>query len=579
MGNRKNRGRKYRRKKKVFYGPKNLPEVATGDEADAEEVAPTHSRSASARKLLELSPWDNNSCREISDNSDSTSSGTSSGTSASNSESEADDDDAANTGNRVIDFQSLQNAISTMCVCSHCHSGDVKLIETSREGLGSAFLLECQNKECMESLSFSSSPKSRFYDVNRRSVLAMRRIGRGYTSMQKFCGIMNLPPPLRERHFQRHQRALQQAATVVATRSMNIAAEELLQEQSDGEVAVTFDGTWQRRGFSSLNGVFVCISWSTGRVLDFHVSSKFCHRCTSINSRLESSAVSKQEYEKLMEEHKESCTVNTTRSSPGMESEAARILWMRSEAKRKLKYVTYIGDGDSKGYKEVCQAKPYPDREVVKEECIGHIQKRMGKALRDLKKAKKGEKLSDGLGIGGPGRLTDKLIDTLQTYYGLAIRQHSNDLQPMAKAIWAGLLHRCSTDAKPQHHCCPDGIDSWCGYKRMEAGAQAKYHHHNIIPKAVMEVIKPVYLRLADRSVLEKCLMGATQNANEAFNGVLWRMCPKESFCSAAVVELSACIAITTFNHGAVTLSAVLEEMSCQKGTFTQSALAEQKGL
>ena len=44
--------------------------------------------------------------------------------------------------------------------------------------------------------------------------------------------------------------------------------------------------TWQRRGFSSLNGAFVCISWLTGRVLDFYVSSKFCHHCTSMNARI-----------------------------------------------------------------------------------------------------------------------------------------------------------------------------------------------------------------------------------------------------------------------------------------------------
>ena len=260
----------------------------------------------------------------------------------------------------------------------------------------------------------------------------------------------------------------------------------LLQEQSKGEVAAMFDGTRQRRRFSSLNGIFVCITWLTGRVLDFNVSSKFYHHHTSLNSCLESSAVSK-ENDKLMGEHMGTCTLNTTRLSPGMESEAARVLGTRSEAKHSLKYLTHIGDGDSKGHKEVCQAKPYA---VLKEECIGHIQKRMGKALRDLRKAKKGEKLSDGLCLGEAGRLTDDLIDKLQTHYGLAIHQN-NQLQPMAKAVWAGLLHRSSTDSNPQHRCCPDDADSRCGHKRMEAGAQAAYSHHNILPKAVFYAIKP----------------------------------------------------------------------------------------
>lgn len=44
-------------------------------------------------------------------------------------------------------------------------------------------------------------------------------------------------------------------------------------------------------------------------------------------------------------------------------------------------------DGDSKTHKTLCDAKPYgQDVAIIKHECIGHIQKRMGKALHELKK-------------------------------------------------------------------------------------------------------------------------------------------------------------------------------------------------
>ena len=42
----------------------------------------------------------------------------------------------------------------------------------------------------------------------------------------------------------------------------------------------------------------------------------------------------------------------------------------------------------------------YGDVAVTKEKCVGHVQKRLRKALRDLKKSMKGQKLSDGLTIG-----------------------------------------------------------------------------------------------------------------------------------------------------------------------------------
>ena len=57
-----------------------------------------------------------------------------------------------------------------------------------------------------------------------------------------------------------------------------------------------------------------------------------------------------------------------------MEGETIRLLSEQSEQLRGLKYVKYIGDGDSKGFSEVRDAQPYgPDLPVEKEECIGHV--------------------------------------------------------------------------------------------------------------------------------------------------------------------------------------------------------------
>ncbi|KAL5005564.1 hypothetical protein ScPMuIL_016722 [Solemya velum] len=59
-----------------------------------------------------------------------------------------------------------------------------------------------------------------------------------------------------------------------------------------------------------------------------------------------------------------------------MEPEGAVILFSRSIEKHGLQYVSFIGD--SKSFLEVKMTQPYgPDVEIVKEECIGHVQKRM----------------------------------------------------------------------------------------------------------------------------------------------------------------------------------------------------------
>ena len=72
-------------------------------------------------------------------------------------------------------------------------------------------------------------------------------------------------------------------------------------------------------------------------------------------------------------------------------------MFLRSVEKRGLKYSTYIGDGDSSSYGRVAQVlkEKYSDQYVVvKEDCIGHIQKRMGLNLNKYKTRKKSKKAS-----------------------------------------------------------------------------------------------------------------------------------------------------------------------------------------
>ncbi|GFU56291.1 hypothetical protein TNCV_582251 [Trichonephila clavipes] len=52
-------------------------------------------------------------------------------------------------------------------------------------------------------------------------------------------------------------------------------------------------------------------------------------------------------------------------------------IFQRSETSRKASYTQYIGDGDSKGFLTIKEAKVYGNTEVEKLECVGHMQKQM----------------------------------------------------------------------------------------------------------------------------------------------------------------------------------------------------------
>ncbi|GFW26831.1 uncharacterized protein TNCV_1376741 [Trichonephila clavipes] len=65
------------------------------------------------------------------------------------------------------------------------------------------------------------------------------------------------------------------------------AADEVRKLKNTSDVAecgVSVDGTWQRRGHSSLNGCVAVLSIDTGKVVDLEVMSKWCRNCNTSKS-------------------------------------------------------------------------------------------------------------------------------------------------------------------------------------------------------------------------------------------------------------------------------------------------------
>lgn len=157
---------------------------------------------------------------------------------------------------------------------------------------------------------------------------------------------------------------MKESAIAVAEESMIRATEEAVQF-NDGhkrDLEVAYDGTWQKRGFKSKNGVCSLTSLDTGKVLDVEVLTKFCSGCVKRGG----SAVKK-------DLHNPNCVKDYEGVSGGMETIAAVSIFRRSLEKRKVRYEYILGDGDSKAYQAVLECNPYPDLEIKKLECIAHV--------------------------------------------------------------------------------------------------------------------------------------------------------------------------------------------------------------
>ncbi|GBM48563.1 hypothetical protein AVEN_184581-1 [Araneus ventricosus] len=258
----------------------------------------------------------------------------------------------------------------------------------------------------------------------------------------------------------------------------------------------------------------------TGKILDLEVMTQYCKMC-EMNIKCD-----------------HECS-NYKGSSGNMESVGAFRIFERSVMKRELQYTEYYGDSDSKAFLKVKDI--YGEDTVTKLECIGHVQKRVGSRLRKLKKKTKG--------FGGKGKLTDKFIDKLQNYYGIAIRSNAGSIEKMQSAVIAAFFHCCSSNRNLMHGQCPDGKDSWCRYKRALSDKGQYLEKSPGLPNSVMKVIKATYLELCDKNLLKNACMVWHRTIMKV-STTSWTILPKETFVQQKTLFLGSYIAVLLFNSG-----------------------------
>ena len=80
-----------------------------------------------------------------------------------------------------------------------------------------------------------------------------------------------------------------------------------------------------------------------------------------------------------------------------------------------------------------------------------------------------------------------------------------------------------------------------------------------------------VYEDLSRDDLLERCLGGYTQNANESFNATIWRLAPKHLNCGIKIIEIAAYLAAGTFNNGCLFLLQIMQDMNIKIGQQAKS--------
>ena len=115
--------------------------------------------------------------------------------------------------------------------------------------------------------------------------------------MESLCTDLNMPAPMTPNTYTSLLEKVTEAAEKQAEASMKSASDEVHHDSSKMKEAVIpcaamFDGTWRKRGHSSLQGVVTCISASTGKALDYAVMNKVCRGCILLEQKKDSVSVS-----------------------------------------------------------------------------------------------------------------------------------------------------------------------------------------------------------------------------------------------------------------------------------------------
>jgi hypothetical protein len=113
---------------------------------------------------------------------------------------------------------------------------------------------------------------------------------------------------------------------------MQAAREAVTEKEEDDPSHITacFDGTWQKRGHTSMNSIISATSFDTGKDLDVEIVSNICFVChTNPTSQHE-------------------CKNNYAGISGGMDGAGGLNIFNRSLHTRGICYTKYLGDGDSK---------------------------------------------------------------------------------------------------------------------------------------------------------------------------------------------------------------------------------------
>ncbi len=268
--------------------------------------------------------------------------------------------------------------------------------------------------------------------------------GSGHSQFEEAMSVLGVPV-MTKKSFINTERDIGEDWKKQLLESMTSAGKEekrLAEENEDyyqgvPAISVIVDGGWSKRShkhsYNANSGVGIIIGRRTGKLLYIGVRNKHCHAC----------AIS-------IPQDQHVCYKNWSKSSSEMEADIILEGFLEAEMVHGVRYMKFVGDGDSSVYPTLIQNVPVWGPAIKKLECANHACKCYRGALERL--------VQENPSYKGSGGLTQRMRKRLVFAARSAIRMRSMEdekkeaLRKLKRDLLNGPLHcfgihdKCSPD-------------------------------------------------------------------------------------------------------------------------------------
>ena len=165
------------------------------------------------------------------------------------------------------------------------------------------------------------------------------------------------------------------------------------------------------------------------------------------------------------------------------------------------------------------------------------------------------------------------MINRIENYFGQYTRNNKGILEGMQNDIWPIFKHMIQDDSisMAEHHANLPKY-GWCKYWENNSNHDPSKR----LPCVFDDALKPLFTRLTNEDILQRCLKRLTQNQNESLKGTVWNRCPKTHFCDQQRVQVAMSEVVYRFNPGSGSVMELLSSSGSELPGSTYRSLRQE---